>query len=56
MTDPWRETVRDLYDECHFGTDSIFTGSQLAQRIVEMIERRHPDFFCVALQEAENEY
>lgn len=42
---PWKQTVRDIFDELHFGQDSIFTGSKLASRIVSMIEDRHGDYF-----------
>lgn len=42
---PWRETVRDLYDDLHFGQDNIFTGSHLAKRLISFIENRHPGFF-----------
>lgn len=42
---PWRETVRDLYDELHFGEDS---HSCLAGRLAEFIEARHPEWFCAA--------
>ena len=42
---PWRETVRDVYDKMHLGTESIFTGNQLAKDVVEFIEERHPEFF-----------
>lgn len=44
--DPWRETVRDIFDTLHHGEDDIFTGSRLAKRLVAMIEVRHHDFFC----------
>jgi hypothetical protein len=43
--DEWRETVRDIYDEMHFGLDNVFTGSKLAQSVVALIEARHPGFF-----------
>ena len=42
---PWRETVRDLYDKLHFGPHNIFTGNPLAQGIVAFIEERHPGYF-----------
>lgn len=44
-TNEWRETVRDLYDDLHFGQDNIFTGSRLAARLIHLIEQRHPGFF-----------
>jgi hypothetical protein len=44
--DPWRETVRDIFDTLHHGEDDIFTGSRLAKRLVAMIEDRHHAFFC----------
>ena len=45
----WKQTVRDIYVELHFGCDSVFRGQrQLARRIVSMIEAQHPDFFCAA--------
>lgn len=43
--DEWKETVCDLYDLMHFGRDSIFTGSELARKVVKMIEDRHHDYF-----------
>ena len=46
-TDAWKETVRDIFDELHFGTDSVFKGQRrLARRIVSIIETRHHDYFC----------
>ena len=45
QTNEWRETVRDLYDDLHFGQDSMFTGSRLAKRLIAFIEDRHPGFF-----------
>lgn len=45
VLDPWRETVRDIYDDLHFGEDNLFTGSRLAKRLVDFLERRHPGFF-----------
>ena len=41
----WRQTVRDLYDELHFGPDNLFTGNRLARRLIGFIEYRHPGFF-----------
>lgn len=43
---PWRETVRDIFDELHFAADGVFAGSDLAARLIELIERRHSDYFC----------
>lgn len=51
-TNPWRETVRDIFDMLHHGEDDIFTGNQLARRLVALIEDRHHDFFC---EEAESD-
>lgn len=45
MTNEWRETVRDLYDDLHFGEDNLFTGNRLAKRLIGFIEDRHPGFF-----------
>lgn len=43
----WRETLRDLYDDLHFGPDNVFTGNTpLAARLVAFIEKRHADYFC----------
>lgn len=42
---PWRETVRDIYDDLHFGQDNMFKGSRLAKRLIAMIEDRHPGYF-----------
>ncbi len=41
----WKATVRDLYDEMHFGRDNVFTGSELAGRVIQFIEDRHPTYF-----------
>ena len=41
----WRETVRSLYDDLHFGPDNTFTGNRLAKRLIKYIEDRHPNFF-----------
>ncbi len=41
----WRETVRDLYDDLHFGKDNFFTGNPLASRLIKFIEDRHPEYF-----------
>ncbi len=49
--DRWKQTVRAIYDDLHFGPDSVFQGQQrLASRIVMMIEARHPDYFCAATE------
>ena len=42
---PWRETVRDMYDDLHFGQINVFTGNRLAKRLIKFIEDRHPGFF-----------
>ena len=42
---PWRETVRDLYDKLHFGSDDLFIGDSLTAGIIAFIEERHPRFF-----------
>ena len=43
---PWRETVRDLYDKLHFGSDDdLFIGDSLTAGIIAFIEERHPGFF-----------
>jgi hypothetical protein len=42
---PWKETLRDMYDDLHFGKDNTFTGSRLAKRLVAFIEERHPRYF-----------
>jgi hypothetical protein len=42
---PWRETVRDIYDVCYFGPYNVFDSDPLAQRLVAIIEKRHPGFF-----------
>ena len=42
----WRETVRDLYDKLHFGSDDdLFIGDSLTAGIIAFIEERHPGFF-----------
>ncbi len=47
MEERWKETVRAIYDELHFGTDNIF-NSNLADHIVRMIEERHSAYFSEA--------
>lgn len=56
-TQTWRETVRDIFDLCHFDDENIFNGSPLAARIVGLIESRHTDYFCVgkAMKEKERD-
>ena len=45
----WKQTVRDIFDELHFGENNIFNGqTELAHKIVAMIEQRHHDYFCSA--------
>lgn len=45
--DAWKQTVRAIFDELHFGRDSVFCGqSRAARKIVGMIEERHRDYFC----------
>ena len=39
---PWRETVRDIYDALHFAPNNI-----AAQAVIALIEARHPHFFGV---------
>jgi hypothetical protein len=43
---PWRETVRDIYDTLHFGPDNLFTGNPLAHRLINLIEERHLYYFA----------
>ena len=38
----WRETVRDIYDSC-----LVRPNVSMARMLAELIEQRHPDFFCV---------
>lgn len=50
--DSWRETVRDLYDELHFGEGNYFDedeAGRLARRLVALIEERHPAFFGLSV-------
>jgi hypothetical protein len=49
--------VQDIFDELHFGEDSIFEGpgQELARRIVRMIEERHQEFFCKPREVSEGE-
>ena len=51
--DAWRETVRDLYDDLHFGEDNVFTGSRLAARLIAFIEERHAAYFAAAAADEE---
>lgn len=54
--DAWKQTVRAIYDELHFGPDSVFRGQQqVACMIVGMIEARHPDYFCAAREATDAE-
>jgi hypothetical protein len=43
---PWRETVRDIYDRMHFGPHNVFGGNEAAREVVALIEERHRDYFC----------
>lgn len=52
--DPWRETVRDIYDKMHFGPDSCFTGNPIASHIIQFIEDRHRDYFATPFEGAPN--
>lgn len=48
----WRETVRTIYDTCHFGADNAFTegdNRRLASRLIALIEQRHEGFFTEPL-------
>jgi hypothetical protein len=44
-TNPWRETVRDIYDRLHFKEPGFFSGDPLAKELIAFIEDRHPDYF-----------
>ena len=46
--DPWRETVRTIYDKLHFETPGFFSGDPLAKSLIAFIEGRHPGFFVDA--------
>jgi len=41
----WRETIRYIYNNLHFGQDNVFTGNRLANRLIAIIEDRHPNYF-----------
>ena len=43
---PWRETVRAIFDHLHFGRWTVF-NDDCAREIVATIEERHHDYFCV---------
>lgn len=43
---PWRETVRDIYDRLHFQDPGLFSGDPLAKELIAFIEERHHDYFC----------
>ena len=48
VEDQWKETVRDIFDECLSGKNSIFEGqTELALKVVDMINKRHPEYFGV---------
>lgn len=42
---PWRETVRDIYDKLHFETPGFFSSDPLAKQLIAFIEDRHPAYF-----------
>lgn len=42
----WKNTVRLIFDELHLGKVSVF-NSALACNLVNLIENRHHDYFCV---------
>lgn len=44
-TNEWKETVRSIFDQLHFGKQSVF-NNDLARYIVAMIEVRHHAYFC----------
>lgn len=39
----WKETVRDIYDQC-------VTGQASVACILDLIEHRHADYFCAPIQ------
>jgi len=41
--DPWRETVRDLFDLLITKRDAL---SHSERRMLDVIEKRHHDYFC----------
>ena len=41
----WRETVRIIYDNLHFGNHHVKRGIRPATMIVKLIEDRHPTYF-----------
>ena len=50
----WKQTVRDIFDELHFGPDSVFVGQQrLATCIIGMIEARHAGYFGVGRERSD---
>lgn len=40
----WKETVRWIYDELHFGKQTIY-NNDLARKIIDKIEDNHHDYF-----------
>jgi hypothetical protein len=50
----WRETVRSLYDDLHFGPDNTFTGNRLAKRLtqISLVKTRS----CASSNEAPHAY
>jgi hypothetical protein len=42
-TDPWRETVRDIFDILMFSSKPL---TEVERRILNWIELRHHDYFC----------
>jgi hypothetical protein len=46
--DPWRETVRAIYDKLHFEEPGFFSGDPLAKTLIAFIEDCHPGYFVDA--------
>ncbi len=49
-TNPWRETVREIYElaiQDHVDTDR---GSIIVAEIIERIEKNHHEYFCKGIK------
>ena len=46
---PWQETVRSIFDMLMLSTEQ---ASELECRILDLIESRHHDYFCVGMAKA----
>jgi hypothetical protein len=44
-SNPWKDTVRNLYDELLVSSSDMLADSRLADSLLDVIEEAHPDYF-----------